>query len=294
MLDAGALTAAFALLTAHSDPSGQDPLASLVTVIPPGTVPPAIPSSWRPASPALAARIAHDPWLRPGDRLRHATTLPVPRALLDDGTPPFQIAADLGISLGHLRQVLRRHPLPRPRRPVRRTLIPAPEPATRPAGQQPGVIYLDPAWLRREYLTWHRSLDDIAAQLGCPVQALNRFARDHAIPVRTRGTSSYMPAASAPGIHPRDLPEPLRSALIGSRARDRLDRLLVIAGHSSILAAAQSLGLWQAGLYGQVTQLEHACGGQLVNRRPRPPDTILTPLGQQLCRQACEHLGIRH
>jgi hypothetical protein len=46
MLDADVLTAAFTLLTAN-------PVASLVTVIPPGAVPPAIPSSWRPASPAL-------------------------------------------------------------------------------------------------------------------------------------------------------------------------------------------------------------------------------------------------
>ena len=218
---------------------------------------------------------------------------PIHRALLDDGTPPFQVAANLGISLGHLRQVLRRHPLPRPRRPVRYTLIPAPEPASRPPGQQPGVIYLDPAWLRKEYLTWHHSLDDIAAQLGCTIQTLNQFAHDHGIPVRTRGTSSYMPASSAPGIHPRDLPEPLRSALIGPRARGRLDRLLFIAGHSSILAAAQALGLWQATLYAQVARLERACGGQLVNRRPRPPDVILTPLGQQLCQQAREHLGLR-
>jgi hypothetical protein len=211
----------------------------------------------------------------------------------DEVGPPFQVAANLGTSLGHLRQVLRRHPLPRPRRPVRYTLIPAPEPASRPPGQQPGVIYLDPAWLRKEYLTWHHSLDDIAAQLGCTIQTLNQFAHDHGIPVRTRGTSSYMPASSAPGIHPRDLPEPLRSALIGPRARGRLDRLLFIAGHSSILAAAQALGLWQATLYAQVARLERACGGQLVNRRPRPPDVILTPLGQQLCQQAREHLGLR-
>ena len=86
-----------------------------------------------------------------------ADPAPIHHALLNDETPPAQIAADLGISLGHLRQVLRRHPLPRPRRPVRYTLIPAPEPAARPPGQQPGVTYLDPAWLRWEYLTWHQS-----------------------------------------------------------------------------------------------------------------------------------------
>src|SRR5882724_9810181 len=31
--------------------------------------------------------------------------------------------------------------------------------------------------------------------VGCPIQILNRFARDHGIPVRSRGTSTYMPAA---------------------------------------------------------------------------------------------------
>jgi hypothetical protein len=142
MLDAGVLTAAFTLLTARPDPSGQDPLASLVAGTPPGTVPPAIPSSWHPASPALAARMAHarDPWLRA-------------------------------------------------------------------AGQ-----------------------------------TLNRFVRDHGIPVRSRGTSTCMPASSAPGIHPRDLTEPLRSALIGRHARQRLDHLLIIAGHASIRQAARALG----------------------------------------------------
>ena len=225
----------------------------------------------------------------PGPDPARTDPAPIHHALLNKNAPPAQIAADLGISLGHLRQVLRWNPLPRPRRPVRRTLIPATEPATRPSGQQPGVIYLDPAWLRQEYLTWHRSLDDIAAQVGCTIQTLNRFARDHAIPVRTRGTSTYMPASSAPGLHPRDLPEPLRSALIGPRARGRLDRLMVIAGHSSILAAAQELGLWQTGLYVQVARLERACGGPLVNRR-RPAGTpILTPLGQLLCQQARDY-----
>jgi len=102
-----------------------------------------------------------------------------------------------------------------------------------------------------------------------------------------------MPASSAPGLHPRDLPEPLRSALTGPRARGRLDRLLVIADHSSILAAAQALGLWQATLYGQVARLERACGGPLVNRRRPAGTAILTLPGQQLCQQARDYLGIR-
>jgi Bacterial regulatory helix-turn-helix protein, lysR family len=125
--------------------------------------------------------------------------------------------------------------------------------------------------LRTEYLTWHRSLDDIAAQIGCPIQAVNRYARDHGIPVRIHGTSSYIPAGSAPGTHPRDLPEPLRSALTGRRTRQRLDHLLISAGHASIRQAAQALGLWPSALYDQIGRTERACGGPLVNRSPRQP-----------------------
>ena len=45
---------------------------------------------------------------------------------------------------------------------------------------------------------------------------------------------------------------------VGPRARGRLDRLLIIAGQPSILAAAQALGIWQATLYEQVARLERA------------------------------------
>jgi hypothetical protein len=113
----------------------------------------------------------------------------------------------------------------------------------------------------------------------------------------SHGSSSPSPLAIrttvTAGIHPRDLPEPLRSALIDPRARGRLDRLLFIAGHPSITAAAQALGLWHSALHHQVALLEHACCGPLVNRSPRPAGTtILTPLGRQLCQQARDYLGI--
>lgn len=56
--------------------------------------------------------------------------------------------------------------------------------------------------------------------------------------------------------------------------------------------SAQALGIWRSTLYQQVTRLERACGGPLVNRGPRPPGTgILAPLGQQLCQQARSYLS---
>jgi hypothetical protein len=122
-------------------------------------------------------------------------------------------------------------------------------PGADPAGQQPGVLYLDPAWLREEYLTWHRSLNDIAHQIGCPVITLNTFAHQHGIPVRPRGNGMFITDAAAPGHHPRDLPEPLRSALTGRSARRRLHHLLAIAEHPSIRQAAQTLGIWPGALH---------------------------------------------
>jgi hypothetical protein len=183
-------------------------------------------------------------------------------------------------------QVLRRHPLPRPRRPIRCTLIPAPEPAARPPGPAARRDLPRPGLAPPEYLTWHRSLDDIAARVAA---ASRPSAGSAGIPVR--GSSIYVPCASAPGIHPRDLPELLRSALIDPRALGRLDRLLFIAGHPSITAAAQALGLWHSALHHHVVLLERASVGPLVNRSPRPAGTtVLTPLGEQLCQQAHEYL----
>ena len=84
---------------------------------------------------------------------------------------------------------------------------------------------------------------------------------------------------------------PLRSALIGPRARGRLDRLLIIAGHASIRETARALGRWPSALYNQLGWTERACGALLVNRSPRPPGTgILTPLGEQLCQQARDYM----
>src|SRR5258708_5106339 len=136
---------------------------------------------------------------------------PIHHALLRDHTPPARLAAELDISPAHMRQVLRHHPLPRPRRPIRRTLIPHAAPTSPPPGQQPGVLYLDPAWLRKEYLTWQRSIDGIAAEIGCPIHALNRFAREHGTP----SAPAAAPCSSPPQRHPARTPEtcPNRSAL---------------------------------------------------------------------------------
>lgn len=244
------------------------------------------PLEWQPPADWIT------PTTWPGADPAHTDPEPIHHALLRDHTPPARVAAELGISPDHMRQVLRHHPLPRPRRPIRRILIPHAAPASPPPGQQPGVLYLDPAWLREEYLTWQRSIDDIAAEIGCPIHALNRFAREHGIPVRPRGSPVLIASTAAPGQNPRDLPEPLRHALAGRNARQCLMRLLTIAEHASIHDTARALSLTPSILYGQVARLERHCG-PLIQRSPRPADAgTLTPLGEQLRRQAREYIGL--
>lgn len=68
---------------------------------------------------------------------------------------------------------------------------------------------------------------------------------------------------------------------------------LTIAGHASIHDTARALRLTPSILYGQVTRLERRCGVTLIQRSPRPADAgTLTPLGEQLRRQARDYIGL--
>lgn len=216
------------------------------------------------------------------------------RALLTGTTAHSHVAAALGISSEHLRYVTRQHPRRHPAYPTRRALIPVV--AHQAAAQThpgPKTIYLDPAWLRQEYVTWRRCLPDIAAELGCHIAVLKNFAHEHGIPVRQRSGTDWFAYKDAPGLHPSQVPEPLRSALTGRDARQRLHRFVVVDQHPSLNQAAQALGIKQCTLTHQLHNLERACGGILLHRNPHPrPVGPLTPLGEQLRRQAIEHLEL--
>lgn len=216
------------------------------------------------------------------------------RALSAGGIRHSHVAASLGISTEHLRYVIRQHPRPHPAYPTRRALIPVVStrsPAETHAG--PNTIYLDPAWLRQEYLTWRRNLADIAAELGCHVAVLKKFAHEHHIPLRPPSGPKGFAHLDAPGLHPSQIPEPLRSVLTARDPRQRLHRFVVLAQHSSLNQAAQALGTQQSTLTLQLQQLERACGGLLLHRQPHPrPVGPLTPLGEQLRRQALDHFQL--
>ena len=177
------------------------------------------------------------------------------RALLARRTPHSHLAASLGISTEHLRYVIRQHPRLRPGYPTRRVLAPA-APAGEPT-QPPGpkTVYLDPTWLHREYVTWRRSMPDIATEIGCKVAALKKFAHEHGIPLRPRSGPEGFAHLDAPGLHPSRVPEPLRSALTGQDPRQRLHRFVFLAEQPSLNQAAQLLGAHQSTLTQQIQQL---------------------------------------
>ena len=218
---------------------------------------------------------------------------PIHEALCGWRARQGQVAAALGISTEHLRYVIRQHPRACPRYPTRRVLAPVAstdEPSA-PAG--PKTLYLDPIWLRREYVVWRRGLPDIAKELGCKVSALKKFAHEHGIPLRRPSGPEGFAHLDAPGLHPSQVPEPLRSALTGQDPRQRLHRFTVLSKHPSLNQAAQALGAHQSTLSQQLQQLERACGGLLLHRHPHPrPIGPLTLLGEQLCQQAVEHLDL--
>jgi hypothetical protein len=212
--------------------------------------------------------------------------------------PTHAAAAGLGISSHHLREVLHRHPIPRtPYRPDRRTLIATPANGGPPHRAQAHpdhprrVVHLDLDWLHEQY-TWGRTLEDIAAEIGATRATLRNFAESHAIPRRPRTSTASIHTGTIAG-NPADLPELLRNALTGRGARSRLERFLDITDqhHPSLSRAAAGAGIHQSRLTAQLHNLERACGGHLLQRRPRPqPIGPPTPLGQKLREQAHQHL----
>lgn len=241
------------------------------------------PLQWQP--PAGWVSVQH--W--PGADPEHTDPAPIHQALLA-GTPPSHVAKRFGLSTEHLRYLMRRHPLPdKPHRvPRRGTILPLEDPHTPPSCTS-GVFYINPAWLHEQYVTWRRTLTDIADEVGCTKASLTRFAKHHNIPLRPRsGGHSFIAHGAAP-THPATLPDLLRNALTGPDARGRIERFLLIAEHRSLRQTADLIGANQPTLSAQLTNLERRCGGQLIHRgAPRLGD--LTSLGRQLQQQAQQFL----
>lgn len=183
------------------------------------------------------------------------------RALTEQGYGARKIARITGCSERTIRQLLTgnglRHPAPPP----------------------DGSI--DPQWLREQYQDRQRSLKDIAAETGTPVEALAAAARKADIRVRhgINARAHPLTALGGPGAFPLDI----WTVFTHPGAEQRIRRLLAVPGQPGLHQAARQLGIRNAILTSQVRQLEAAVGTALLRTRPDGRLT-LTAYGQLFAR----------
>jgi hypothetical protein len=242
------------------------------------------PLHWQPPKELVTAEV----W--PGADPDLTDPAPLHRQL-QSGEPASRVARRHGLSMEHLRHVIRHHPLPGQEQPRHRPgAILAYHDSAHRYRRVGDAYHVNVIWLHEQYVTWRRTLADIAADIGCHSTTLAEFAKQQRIPLRPRGGGSSFIAPNAAPAHPAALPSPLRDALTGQDARSRIDRFLVIAKYGTIRKAAAELGKSDATLHKQLTNLENRCGGPLFQRLPRRLGA-LTELGDQLRQQAGRYLS---
>ena len=125
---------------------------------------------------------------------------------------------------------------------------------------------MDPHWLREQYQSRQRSLKDIAAETGIPVEALAAAARQAGIRVRhgINGRAHPLAIFGGPGAFPPDV----WSVFAHPGAEQRIRRLLALPGPPGLHHAARQLGIRNANLTSQVRQLEAAVGTALLRTGP--------------------------
>ena len=168
------------------------------------------------------------------------------RDLTSQGYGPRKIARITGCSERAIRQLLTSAGLRQP----------APPPGS-------GI---DPHWLREQYQDRQRSLKDIAAETGVPIETLAAAARNAGIRVRHGITGRAHPLAALGG--PSAFTPDVWNAFSHPGAEQRIRRLLAIPGQSSLQRAGRQLGIRHALLAGQVRQLEAVVGTELLRTGP--------------------------
>lgn len=148
--------------------------------------------------------------------------------------------------------------------------------ALREAHRQP-TYDIDATWLYEQYVTKHRSLDDLAAECGMSVANMARWARVHCIPVRRLSRYTPHELAADTGIPPI-----LRPALSGVGGWERLQRFAEASRYRTLQAAAQDLGLNQFTLVDQVNRIERDLGRPILVRANAGRPMQLTPVGFQV------------
>jgi hypothetical protein len=148
--------------------------------------------------------------------------------------------------------------------------------ALREARRRP-IYDVDPTWLYQQYVTKHRSLEDLAGECGMSVANMARWAKVYRIPVRRLSRYASNELASDDRI-----PEILRPALAGIGGWERLQRFVDASRFRTLQLAAQELRLNQFALVDQVNRIERDLGTRLLNRAKSGHPMTLTPFGSQV------------
>ena len=242
--------------------------------------------------------------------------------------PLGDVAQQLGITLDHLRYVIRKHPLENPTRTrsgkatrIRiaarssprelRELVEAGEPilaiahrydASRttmrahllangiPLPRRPSRRpRIDIDWLRDQYVVKQRTMKELAGETGVSQTTIGRLINEHADLSRGRGTPSHQASLTAGDGYP----QPLANAVLGPGGAARVRRFQVYARTRSLNVAAKRLGVRAQTLTKQLNTLETACDGRLLERvTPDQRPQELTALGRRLLKQADRHFGV--
>jgi hypothetical protein len=276
------------------------------------------PVTWEPPS-SWAAGI---PWPGPDPGAISTEDL---HPLIRAGLPVRAIAARLATSADHVRLAAARHPAPRlpaaiPAPPPPEPEIPGTEQLRDLTGQgygprkiaritgcserairqlltsaglrQPAPLTdgrIDPDWLREQYHDGQRSLKDITAEPGVPVEALAAAARNAGIRVRHRINGRAHPLAALGG--PSAFPTDVWNAFTRPGAKQRIRRLLALPGQPSLQHAARQLGIRTAILTSQLRQLETVVGTALLRTRP-DGRLALTAYGERFARDVTPVLNM--
>jgi hypothetical protein len=183
------------------------------------------------------------------------------RDLISQGYGPRKIARITGCSERAIRQLL--------------TSTGLRQPAPLPDGG------IDPQWLREQYQDRQRSLKDIAAETGTPVEALASAARNAGIRIRHGVASRAHPLAALGG--PNSFSTDVWNVFARPGAEQRIRRLLALPGQPGIQHAARQLGVRNALLASQVRQLEVVVGTALLRTGP-DGRLALTAYGKRFAR----------